>query len=650
MRIAIDTGGTFTDCVYFSERRLNVTKIPSTPAQPGEAVLKAVAQIAPNAQVEVRHGTTVGTNALLERKGARVAFVTTSGFEDTIAIGRQARSKLYDLLFTKEAPLVPDHLRFGVHERTAPDGSVLHPADPADLTRLKQAIKSEQAESIAVSLLFSFANPANECAIISALRDLGIPISASHEILPEFREYERGSTVVINAYLAPMMQRYLEHLDNNLHSTGSRLRVMQSSGGIVQASIAAREPVRTILSGPAGGVVGGLAVARAAGFSRILTFDMGGTSTDVALVNSDAGLRTSTGFQIMGMPVATPMLDIHTVGAGGGSLASFDRGGALKVGPESAGADPGPICYGRGEQPTVTDANLLLGRLDAEWFLGGGMKLNEAAARHHFEKAKGSLPSIEVFAEGIIRLADSHMEKALRKISVEQGHDPRDFVLVSFGGAGPLHACALARALRIPRVLIPMYPGALSAYGILVSDVVRDYSRTVMLCPEDPSLLKHFEALEELGSRETESEELAGIAARSLDVRYRGQGYELTVDWSQDFVPQFHRLHEQRYGYSDPQRPVEIVNVRVRMIAPTKTLQSERKVLHDGDGKKAIIKHKSVYYATQPLKAAVYDRSRLNAGDRFRGPAVIVEYSATTFLPPESTAGVDEHLNIIIDC
>jgi N-methylhydantoinase A len=321
----------------------------------------------------------------------------------------------------------------------------------------------------------------------------------------------------------------------------------------------------------------------------------------------------------------------------------------LKVGPESAGADPGPISYGRGVQPTVTDANLLLGRLDADWFLGGGMKLDESACRHHFEKAKGALPNLELFAEGIIRLADSHIEKALRKISVEQGHDPRDFVLVSFGGAGPLHACALARALRIPKILIPMYPGALSAFGILVSDVVRDYSRTVMLRPEDPSLLKHFDALEEHGSREMNSEGLAGVAARSLDVRYRGQGYELTVDWSTDFVPQFHRLHEQRYGYSDPERRVEIVNARVRMIASTEPLQSERKDPRKGDGKQAIIKDKSIYYENQGLQAAVYDRSRLNAGDRFQGPAVIVEYSATSFVPPGSTAAVDEYMNIIID-
>jgi N-methylhydantoinase A len=650
MRIAIDTGGTFTDCVYFSENGLKIVKIPSTPAQPGEAVLQAVAEIAHAKQVEIRHGTTVGTNTLLERKGARVAFITTAGFEDTIAIGRQARPKLYNWFFRKEAPLTPEHLRFGVHERTTCDGSILRATDASELASLKEAITAERPESIAVSLLFSFANPTNERAVVSALRDLGLPISASHEILPEFREYERGSTVVINAYLAPIMQVYLDHLDKGLRSTGSCLQIMQSSGGIVPASIASREPVRTILSGPAGGVIGSLAVARAAGFSRILTFDMGGTSTDVALINSDAGLRTSTGFEIMGMPVAVPMLDIHTVGAGGGSLASFDRGGALKVGPQSAGADPGPICYGRGVQPTVTDANLLLGRLDPDWFLGGGMKLDEAAARHYLEESKRDLANVEMFAEGIIRLADSHMEKALRKISVEQGHDPRDFVLVSFGGAGPLHACALARALRIRKVLVPTFPGALSAYGILASDVVRDYSRTVMLRLKDPSLLNHFETLEELGNRDMKSEGLTAVPVRSLDLRYAGQGYELTVPWSNDFVSEFHRLHEQRYGYSDPQRPVDIVNARVRMISATQHPESERKVPRKGNGKDAIIKEKPIYYENQRLKAIVYDRSRLHPGDRFNGPAVIVEYSSTTFLPPASSAHVDEYANLLIDC
>jgi N-methylhydantoinase A len=649
MRIAIDTGGTFTDCVYSDNGRLQVLKAPSTPANPGEAILKAVAQIAGGNQAEIRHGTTVGTNALLERKGARVAFVTTAGFEDTIAIGRQARPKLYDWFFTKEPPLAPEEMCFGVSERTTCDGAILRTVTSEELARLKEAVGASRPESIAVSLLFSFANPANERAVLGTLRDLGVPVSASHEILPEFREYERGSTILINAYLAPKMQVYLESLDGALGSRRSSLHVMQSSGGIVPASIAAREPVRTILSGPAGGVVGGLAVAKAAGFSRILTFDMGGTSTDVALVNSETGLRTTTESQIMGMPVAVPMLDIHTVGAGGGSLASFDRGGALKVGPQSAGADPGPICYGRGMQPTVTDANLLLGRLDPDWLLGGAMKLDDARARKQFETAKGGLPSVETFAEGIIRLADSHMEKALRKISVEQGHDPRDFVLISFGGAGPLHCCALARALRIPKVLVPVMPGALSAYGILASDVVRDYSRTVMLRPDDSSITSHFEGLEELGARDMRTDGLNGTALRSMDVRYAGQGYEVTVDWCDDFVAAFHALHALRYGYADPKRQVEVVNARVRMIAATERLAFERCAAKNGDGGQALIKTKPVYFGGEWLTGKVYDRAQLHAGDRFEGPSVLVEYSATTFMPPGCRAFVDECSNILIE-
>ena len=658
MRIAIDTGGTFTDCVYSSGELpgedLKLLKLPSTPANPESAVLEIVSQITAGAGAEVRHGTTVGTNALLERKGARVAFVTTAGFEDMIEIGRQARPKLYDWFFEKDPPLAPEELRFGVAERTGSDGSIVRAADAAELSSLKRKIAAADPESIAVSLLFSFANPANERAVVSALLETGIPVSASHEILPEFREYERGSTVLINAYLAPKMQSYLERLECALCARGSRLHVMQSSGGIVPASVMRREPVRTILSGPAGGVVGALAVAKSAGYPRILSFDMGGTSTDVALIDNESGLRTTTESRIMGMPVAVPMLDIHTVGAGGGSLAGFDRGGALKVGPQSAGADPGPICYGRGEQPTVTDANLLLGRLDADWFLGGRMKLDRERARNYFESAKGSLATVEEFADGILRLADAHMEKALRRISVERGRDPRDFVLVSFGGAGPLHACALARGLQIPKVLIPAMPGALSAYGILVSDVIRDYSRTVMLPPGDPALARHFDELEEDGRAAMLSEGFEAMPLRSLDLRYAGQGYELNIDWSDRFVSQFHESHERRYGYSDIRRPVEIVNARVRMIAASRTIaikprESKPGESKPGDGRQAIVSAKPLYFEGRWQSANLYDRARLQPGDRFHGPAVIGEYSATTFVPPGCVASVDPFSNLIIE-
>jgi N-methylhydantoinase A len=642
MRIAIDTGGTFTDCVYLNANGLQVLKIASTPADPGDAIMRAVSQIAAaETSGEVRHGTTVGTNALLERKGARVAFVTTKGFEDTIAIGRQARNKLYDLFFQKPEPLAPAGLRFGVNERTAADGSILIAADAKELASMKSAVAAMAPESIAVSLLFGFANPANERAVCQALAELGCPVSASHQILPEFREYERGSTVLINAYLAPRMQTYLQHLDTRLQARGMLLQVMQSSGGIVPASLAAREPVRTILSGPAGGVVGARAVAQEAGFNRVLTFDMGGTSTDVALVDCDAGLQTTTESQIEGMPVAIPVLSIHTVGSGGGSLASFDRGGALKVGPESAGAVPGPICYGRGEQPTVTDANLVLGRLDANGFLGGGMKLDVARTRQAMEKTRQSLPSVEVFAEGIIALANSHMAQALRKISVEQGHDPRDFVLLSFGGAGPLHACELARALRIPKVLVPNLPGALSAYGILLSDVVRDYSRTVMLNPTEPALQRHFDDLEA-------NADFKAIPERSVDVRYAGQGYELRLPYTADFVNQFHALHKRKYGYADVERNVEVVNVRLRMIEAGEKRTSPRTASRPGNASAALIREDRIFCDGAWRDSKVYNRAQLRAGDIFHGPAVIVEYSATTYLPPDCSATVDDLLNLVI--
>lgn len=639
MRIAIDTGGTFTDCVYLEDGRLEILKVRSTPASPAAAVLDAVARIARGRATDVRHGTTVGTNTLLERTGARVAFVTTAGFEDTLAIGRQARARLYDLFFPKDEPLAPASMRFGVKERTASDGSILEAPGADQLDDLREAIRSAAPESIAVSLLFGFANPANERAVAAALAGIGVPLSLSHEILPEFREYERASTVAINAYLAPKMQTYLTELDAGLRARESRLDVMQSSGGIVPAATAAREPVRTILSGPAGGVVGAMAMARRAGFSSILTFDMGGTSTDVAFVDGQRGLRTTTESEIAGMPVAVPMLDIHTVGAGGGSLASFDCGGALRVGPESAGADPGPACYGCGELPTVTDANLLLGRLDADHFLGGGMKLDEERACDCLGRARGALSETHTFADGIVRLAEAHMARALRKISVEQGRDPRDCVLVSFGGAGPLHACALASALRMRTVLVPQFPGALSAYGILLSDAVRDYSQTVMLGPDDPRLEARFLALEKGGA----------AAIRTADVRYVGQGHELTVPWSKDFVAAFHALHAERYGYSDPRRLVEVVNVRVRIVSTAKAPVIEPAEMRDGDGRRAVLKEKRIYCEGEWRTGKVYDRTLLRAGDCFAGPAVIAEYSATTFLPPGARAQMDKWWNLVID-
>jgi N-methylhydantoinase A len=656
LRVAIDTGGTFTDCVYLADGQLQVLKVFSTPADPSLAVLDALTQIGAGRALEVRHGTTVGTNAMLERKGARVAFVTTAGFEDTIAIGRQTRSKLYDWFAPVPVCLVPRELRFGVPERVSAEGEILRRPTEAELEDLVNAVRTSAAESVAISLLFSFANPETEQRVEAALRCLDIPISTSHRILPEFREYERASTIVVNAYLAPRMQSYLLHLEERVTTqhAGGRVDVMQSSGGIIPARLAAQEPVRTVLSGPAGGVIGACQMARWAGFECIVGFDMGGTSTDVFLANAatDGAQRTSESV-VAGVPVSVPMLDIHTAGAGGGSIARFDAGGMLRVGPESAGSEPGPICFGRGSMPTVTDANLLLGRLDAESFLGGGVRLDRQRTEQIMLEQKGSLTTAEEFAAGILRVVETQMEKAIRVISVERGHDPRQFTLVAFGGGGPLHACSLARALRIPRVLVPAMPGALSAVGILLADAVRDYSRTVML-PGDAmeSIGDSFTELEKRGVAEFAAEGLQGMALRTVDVRYRRQGYELNVPYDTQApasaVEAFHRQHQQRYGFCDVKRSVEIVNLRLRMIAAGDPYSPAHWESVLGDGNAACYAVRDVYFDGKFVSSRLYRRMQLKLGDRIQGPAMITEYTSATVVPPYCCAQVDGLGNLLI--
>src|SRR5712691_6773019 len=495
MRIAIDTGGTFTDCVFVRNGRLEILKLPSTPQNPAGAIALALEKIlaeqnSPDAtRLELICGTTVGTNALLERRGGRIALITTAGFEDVLEIGRQARPRLYDFFVERPAPLVPRERRYGLRERVTADGIVLRHPSRAELRRMVRMAGRGGVGSVAVCLLFSFANPAHERAVARALRSRGFEVSVSHEILPEFREFERTATTVVNAYLVPVVSQYLAEISGHASkATGAKprrstargqVRIMQSSGGIISAAVASREPVRTILSGPAGGILGAQYVAELAGFDRIISFDLGGTSTDVALV--EGALRTTNESQVAELPVAVPMLDIHTVGAGGGSIARFDRAGALRVGPESAGAEPGPLCYGHGEKPTVTDANLILGRIPESGLLGGAFKLDLSRTRSYMNRQRGPMPSAEAFAQGIVDVANAVMEKAIRVISVERGHDPRDYTLVAFGGAGGLHACELASALRMPRVLVPKFPGGLSALGILRADVVKDFSQTVRL-------------------------------------------------------------------------------------------------------------------------------------------------------------------------
>jgi N-methylhydantoinase A len=657
LRIAVDTGGTFTDCVWAQDGSVRMLKVFSTPDDPSRAIVAAIKQIlspfvSPASRVAsapaiiLLHGTTVGTNTLLQRKGARVAFVTTKGFEDTIEIGRQARPKLYDLFFDKVEPLVPTELRFGADERTVAGGEIIR--QPQQLDELSQRIEQSNPESLAISLLFSFENPSNEQAVIQALSRTGIPLSVSHQLLPEFREYERASTVVVNAYLQPVMQRYLTNLASNMEvaqaTSSPRVFVMQSSGGLTSLETAAREPVRTVLSGPAGGVVGAAAMARASGFKRIIGFDMGGTSTDVCLVDGEA--KATNEADVAGFPVRVPMLDIHTVGAGGGSIARFDAAGALRVGPESAGAAPGPICYGRGEQPTVTDANLLLGRLRPDAFLGGDFKLNIDRTRRiitSWLKQNRSNLTVDQFAEGIVRVVNSTMEKAIRVVSIERGYDPRDFALVAFGGAGGLHACDLAAALSISTVIVPAMPGALSAYGILVSEIVKDYSQTV-LCrvsnlarPVLSKLEKHFRALADAARIEFQQEGWKGTPSliRTADLRYAGQGFELNVGYSAKMLQHFHAEHKRRYGYSTPERQVEIVTIRLR----ARLAGSKVPALKVGANIPVSM--------SKPAKG-VLARDQLKPGKLYRGPAIITEYSATTVVPQKASFQVDTNLNLMI--
>jgi len=651
MRIAIDTGGTFTDIVFFREGQLIVLKVFSTPEDPGKAVLEGVRRVAVDEPIVVRHGTTVATNAMLERKGARVAFVTTEGFQDTIAIGRQARPKLYDWFQPIPQCLVPEPLRFGISERVGSKGELLRAVDDADLERLCNAVEAAKVDSIAVSLLFAFANHKNEMKVAGALERLGLPLSISHRILPEFREYERASTVVANAYVAPKVGSYIKALEKGIKNEfkDGRLEVMQSSGGIISARLAAAEPVRTVLSGPAGGVIGAYKLASLAGFDRIIGFDMGGTSTDVCLVDAAAGgPHISNESVVTGIPIGVPMLDIHTAGAGGGSIARFDAGGLLRVGPESAGSQPGPICFGRGTLPTVTDANLVLGRLDTERFLGGAVRLDRERTMEWMDKAKGSIPTVEDFAAGILRLVETSMEKAIRVISVERGYDPRDFTLVAFGGGGPLHACALARALQVPRVLVPALPGALSAVGILLADTMREYSRTVMRSI-DSDLEPEFAEMERIGAEEFEQESLVGQSFRSVDMRYRGQGYELNIPVGPEMQSAFHTIHKRRYGFSNEEGILEIVNVRVRLIAAAEAFDPPTRSLRAGDGSGALAGAKAVYFDGVAVETRLYDRDALHPGDSFTGPAIISEYSSATILPPGDILRVDCFGNLVIE-
>ncbi|MGE5222629.1 MAG: hydantoinase/oxoprolinase family protein [Omnitrophica WOR_2 bacterium] len=699
VRVGIDIGGTFTDFVIYNPaaQKINTFKLLSTPGDPSEAVLRGIKMIR-NQQMDIDpviHGSTVATNALLEHKGAVTALITTRGFRDILQIGRQNRPALYDFFSEPTPPLVRDEFRFEVDERVDHRGEILIPLKIDHVDDLIPILREKKVESVAVCLLFSFLHPDHERKIAERLRSEGFFVSSSNEILPEFREYERLSTTVVNAYVSPVLDKYMSRLEDSLSGDSgilTHLRVMQSNGGQISIGEARRNGVRCILSGPAGGVIGSVHIARSVegqndrkmgekhtpvspGASlKLITFDMGGTSTDVSLVNGDPEVTNES--ILGGYPIRIPVLDIHTIGAGGGSIASVDPGGALQVGPESAGADPGPACYGRGFLPTVTDANLVLGRLSAKHFWGGEIVLDPQRAWDaltHLGNQLGLNP-VET-ALGVIEIVNTHMERALRLISVERGHDPRDFFLISFGGAGGLHATDLARRLEIPRVLISPLASTLSAFGMLCADVVKDYSQTVMFSGDTTSS-QIDNALAPMVSRGFQEVVQEGfepgdiLIERFLDMRYVGQSFELRVPWSDDlpnFHQSFHEIHSKTYGYARVEAPIEIVNVRVRAIGkitpPSFTplqrgssspdeafsgiypvvLGSTAGAREDNPGN-----HHISPGELGVMDIPFYQYEKLNPGNHLRGPAIILRSDTTILLGPQDQARVDPFQNMII--
>ena len=681
--IGIDVGGTFTDIALLEDGRLSIHKLPSTPADPSLGVKQGVSEAlqalnspgldpsedltAGEPAAQFVHGSTVATNALLEGKGARAALVTTLGFEDVLEIGRQSRSELYNFNLERPPALAPWELRFGLPERMDYTGAILEDLTQEAIQTLLPLLAEANVEAVAVSMLFSFLNPLHEQMVGQALEKLPNPpfVSISSQVLPEFREYERTSTVVANAYVGPLMARYLGEMEKSL---GSNLRIMQSSGGSITASLASQQPVRTILSGPAGGVVGAFHTGVQAGYPDIITLDMGGTSTDVSLC--PGRIKETTSATVGEYPISVPMIEIHTVGAGGGSIARVDSGGALVVGPQSAGADPGPACYGKGDDITVSDANLILGRLQPDHFLGGRMVLDATHAGKLLDDLASQISSTaEDTALGIIRVVNANMERAIRAISLERGYDPRRFTLVPFGGAGPMHSCELAEELGIPRVLVPAYPGVLSALGVAIADVVKDYSRTVMLRGDeiDPARLEEeFHGMEGLAREQLSQEGLPVermFARRYLDVRYLGQSFELTLDYpkrpnsgnsqrsnfQRSIGARFYRAHLQRFGYADRSQPVEIVNLRLKLELPVEKPRLPGESAGDSDPSAALIGQARVIFRDGPLNTPMYQRDRLRPGNHLTGPALLLQLDATIVLSPGWAGTVDSFGNLVAE-
>jgi N-methylhydantoinase A len=678
-RVTVDTGGTFSDFVFLDETsgELSILKLASTPDDPSRAILQGIEhliarRVKPAEIGHFCHGTTVGTNALLEGKGARTGLLVTEGFRGIYEVAEQARphgSAIFNVMYEKPTLIVPESRTGEVRERIAFDGIVLTALDEAALRATLCELAREPIESMAVCLLFSFLHPQHETRVreIIAEEIPGCNVSLSCEVVPQIREYYRLSTTVINAYLQPILARYIERLGERLASAGLATRqkyIMQSNGGTATFGAAARKAVTTVLSGPAGGVTAGVALARAMGIGNIITFDMGGTSCDVALIARGEPMVANHG-KIEGRDLAVPMMDINTVSAGGGTIAHIDRFGALKVGPESAGAVPGPACYGRGGTlPTITDCNLALGFLSEDGFLGGQMRLDRKAALAAIESAVAGPLSMDVLeaAEGIIRIINVKMEEAIKAISTIRGHDLREFMLAAFGGAGPIHADEMARSLRMAGIIVPLYPGVFSALGLLMSDARHDYVRsrlTPFPAATPESVGEIFSELERQAVAELEEEGFATDrirCARALDLRYAGQGYELTIPCTAlrstgelaRVRKAFDTEHKQQFGHAAPEELVEIVSYRVRstgVVAPVETKRFEPTGARLED---ALRERRQVRFNGREIECPVYRRDGLDVGLAFSGPAIVEQLDCTTVVNPGQVISVDQFRNLIV--
>jgi N-methylhydantoinase A len=683
-RVGVDSGGTFTDICLFDEQsgRTETWKVPSTPDDPSRGIAQGVEEGMGRVAVATTkgpaapivyfgHGTTVATNALIQHRGVKTGLVTTDGFRDLLEIGRQKRPDLYDIQADKPPTLVPRDLRLEVPERLRHTGEIETPLDEEKMRAAAQALRAAGVRAVAVSFLYGFVRPDHEKRAIEILRE-ELPdafISAGHEIAPEFREYERLSTVVLNAYLGPVMQGYIRRLSPRLEALGMTAtpHLTQSNGGVIGFSTAAEMPVRTVLSGPSTGVVGAQAIGAAAGFKDLITFDMGGTSTDVALLQGGR-CRLAAEAIVHGYPIKAPMLDIHTVGAGGGSIAYIDSGGLLKVGPRSAGADPGPACYDKGnEEPAVTDANVVLQTLNPEHLLGGRMKIRQDLAKRAVGHLAGKLGlGVPETAQGILSVVTANMARAIRVISVQRGHDPRDYTLMAFGGAGPLHAARLAKELEIGRVLVPANPGILCAMGLLLTDLRADFAVTRLLPAADasaPDVAEGFAILAERAERWFEHEAIAASdrkITRTADMRYHGQNYELSVAVPDGAITAatirtlaaaFADVHRQRYGFSADGDPVQIVTLRVEATGIVRKAELRAHSEAGPDASRAIMHHRPVWLVeTRDFVATpIYARDALRPGNRLVGPAIVEQMDATTLVPPGMTARVDAYLNLILE-